>query len=81
MAMTPVPSVTVTTPGPITRDIEMLVAETGPSVIQGTVYGADGATPINGVCVLARDETSAEVIGRALTDSYGMYVLVVPAIE
>ena len=46
--------------------------------MSGTIYAPDGQTGVIGAEVSARDEETGDVLGRALTDSYGAYVLVVP---
>ena len=51
---------------------------TGSTVVQGTVFEPDGTTPLVGAEIVARDNTTSVVLGKAITDSSGNYVLVIP---
>jgi hypothetical protein len=76
MVLTPVSGVVVTTPGPVTQNIAVVLATSGSTVVQGTVVAPDGTTPVQGVTVTARDN-AGDVIGKALTDVNGDYLLAI----
>ena len=78
MALQPVTGVVVTTPGPVTENIALSLAATGSTVVQGTVFEPDGTTPLAGAEVIARDNTTGNVLGKAISDGSGNYVLVIP---
>ena len=77
MALEPVTGVAVAAPGPVVRDITLVLATTGSTVVTGVVLSADTITPVSGAEVVARDETG-NAIGRAFTDVAGGYILVIP---
>ena len=77
MALAPVSGVVVVVPGPMTRDIEIVLATTGRTIVSGTVFQADGTTPAIGAEITAIDKTG-DVIGRALSGPGGDYILVIP---
>ena len=76
MALEPVTGVAVAAPGPVVRDITLVLSTTGSTVVTGVVLSADAITPISGAEVVARDETG-NAIGRAITDIAGEYILVI----
>ncbi len=77
MALAPLIGVVVPVPGPVTQDAEMTLATTGRTVVTGSVFQADGTTPLIGAEILAVDATG-EVLGRALSGPGGAYILVIP---
>ena len=78
MALQPVTGVVVTTPGPVTQNIALSLAATGSTVVQGTVFEPNSTTPVAGAEVIARDNTTGNVLGKAISDGSGNYVLVIP---
>ena len=77
IALDSVSGVVVSAPGPITRDIEMVLATTGTRVVTGTVLEPDGVTPAVGTEVTALDANGI-VLGRTYTVAGGAYILVMP---
>ena len=71
-----VSGVVVATPGPVTEDIQLVVSITGARVVQGTVFADDGVTPVAGTQIKAVDNQTGEVIGLAITDINGDYLMV-----
>ncbi len=69
-----VENVDVPAPGPV--DIMLSVAITGARVVQGTVFADDGVTPVAGTQIKAVDNQTGEVIGLAITDINGDYLMV-----
>ncbi|MHC4954295.1 MAG: hypothetical protein ACYTGZ_10425 [Planctomycetota bacterium] len=77
MALEPVSGVVVAAPGPVVRNITLVTATSGSTVVHGVLMSADGVTPISDAEVVARDERG-DTIGRAISDGAGQYTLVIP---
>ncbi len=76
IVLDPVTGVIVALPGPMALNITMVVATSGSTVVQGTVFAPDGVTPVGGVEVEARDKSN-ELLGRTVADAAGDYTLVI----
>lgn len=79
IALTPETGVVVTPPGPVPPlTINLLTALSGSNVVTGTVVQPNGVTPVQFTEVIARSNTTGDVIGRTITDVNGNYTLVIP---
>ena len=70
-------NVNVAASGSATQDIAITLATTGTTVVKGNVFDADGTTPLGGVEITARDNTTGEVRGRAISNPAGIYIVVI----
>jgi len=77
IALAPVTGVLVTAPGPVVHDVTLVLATTGSTIVRGTVYGPDGLTPVTGAEIMAHDDTTGDTVGRTVSDSRGVYLLVI----
>ena len=61
---------------PAVEDITVSVATDGSRVVQGTIYGTDRVTPVEGALVRATDNQSGQLLGVTESDAGGSYLMV-----
>lgn len=66
----------VTLPGPVTANVTLVLALTGRTVVEGTVFAPDGIAPVAGSEIAAFDATGSR-IARTLSAADGTYILVI----
>lgn len=69
----------VTAPGSLAnQNITLTAANTGKTVVTGTVFAPGGTVPVAFTDVVARDSATGDVLGQATTDVNGVYTIVIP---